>query len=1092
MRQSIIALAGATLALSVSTVNAQDAEQRFRNETGYSGPYVIVKPDGVETPPFDFNEPDDALLEEITAATFRYFWDSPNVTDTGFVNDRGGGAISCAGVGFQFGAIVLGVERGYITRSEGERRVRRLLGGFLESDQIRKEGMFFHFITGQPLRRSGGSEVSTVDTPLMFQGALIAGGYFGGEIEQMVTEMLASTNWNFFTQPTSRPDWEEGLVSLSWQPNSAAAPLGSGSLSTATWQYPSGEELTIYFQAAANPNPDNALSPDLYYRVKRPLGEWGGLGEMVRKPSAGGTFLQTFAQVFIDYGGIAEAMGADRPDLYGYNFRAPTDWWENSRRHALMHRGKAISEAPAGFTTLGPNAWGLSASDGPSGYQVPGLVPPAVPIPGAQVNFDVPGGYGGDNWLDGTVAIYGAGQMIMFTPDESVAALRHYRNLTDGSGQPLVWADDYGFYDSFNLHIGGAPFVDTSRLSIDQGPMLLAIENARSKLIWDNFHKHPIAKLGMQRLGLTRAGDAGPYRRGGGCGDATLHDLGSGGATGSFGLDINENGAVTGVVRTLGDASAFRWTSGTGLELLPRLAGDGPARGIAINDAGFVAGSAIASASADGPIAVVWDDEGAVIVADSPGGSDGAVAVGVDDFGRLAGLSFGPNGIRREQGFRYEAGFFGSFGTNPGEATGIAPNGFTAANAHTEGGLRGQIYDFDRSQREPLPGDSWSEVHAVNTSGVAVGVSANQLDRRAAMWLADGTPVAIPSLPNATSSIALGVNESGDVVGFCDTPGGQRAFLWTASSGTVDLNDQLGAADAAEWKITQARAINDARQIAGSGVKSLPDGTEAFRAFRLDVGSLVAASCPADLNGDCVGDAGDIEAYFDLVVQADGLRGPADNRVPNPGFESPNPSDPSRPEHWSKLNNPNGSYETANTNGAPHAHGGSRFVSVSGAPGGGFNSWNSAPNVAASNAPINTASDLTLELYYGITSATPVFSTGLFAAKIEYFADDGSGGIGANVGSSGDLEITEDLSPTPDWTVFRRVIPASAIPADAAFARVLLFTFDGSGTPVGEAYFDDVAIYQEDPGYDAPDYNRDGVIDAFDVIDLIADLSVCG
>ncbi len=1091
MKIFAVCVAAMTLAvLSVPSV-AQDAETRFRMETGYNGPYVIVKPDGVPTPPFAFDAADDALLEEITEATFRYFWDSPNVTETGFVTDRGGSAISVAGVGFQFGAIVIGVERGYITRSQGERRVRRMLGALLESDQIRKEGMFFHFIQGQPLRRSGSSEISTIDTPLMYAGAMVAGGYFGGEIEQMVSEMIAGTDWNFFTQPASRPDYEEGLVSLSWLPVSAADPLGAGTLGTATWQYNSGEELCIYFVGAAGPDPALRLDPSLYYRVKRPLGSWKDLGPMVRKPSSGGTFLYTFGQVWIDYAGIAEAMGADRPFEQGFGYRAPTDFWENSRRHALLHRDKAINEAPGlGYTTLGPNAWGLSASDGPTGYSVPGLVPTPLTIPGAQVNDDVPPGYGGDSWRNGTLAIYGAGQMIMFTPDESVAALRHYRQLTDGVGQPLLWDDDLGFVDAYNLHVS-PPWVASTRLAIDQGPMLLAIENARTGLIWDSFHKHPYARAAMERLGLVRAGDGGESPAGSGCGDAVLHDLGVGGGvagfTGGYALGLNEAGAVTGVLRRLGDAAAFRWTPDGGIEVLPRLPGAGPARGIAINESGVVVGSAIASASADGPVAALWDEDGSIELLGSPAGTDGAVATGVDDAGRVAGLSFGPNGIRGERGFRYEAGTFVSFGTNPGEATGLAGNGFTAGNQRAAGGIRGYIYNFGPSVREPLPGDSWSEVYAVNTAGVAVGVSGDALARRAVRWLADGTPVEIPSLPGATGAVAFDVNEQGDVVGYCATPSGQRAFLWTAASGTVDLNDQLASGDAGRWRITQARGINDARQVAGVAYDR---DAEAYRPIRLDIASVVAGACGPDLNGDCATDFFDVLEQLRRMADAADLRGPTDNRVVNGSFEIADPSDPSRPSGWAKTNNEGGTYDIGNTGAAPPARTGSRLVSIGGANGGGFNSWNTDPAAAAAHAPIRDDMDLTLELYYGIIAGAG-FDTDLFGVRLDYFAGDGAGGLGASLGGSGDLEITPDLGSTPDWLRFRRTIPAAEIPAGARFARVSVFTFDAAGAPSGRVYVDDVAIYQTDPGYAGADYNGDGVVDDLDLLELLSAIDAC-
>ena len=104
-----------------------------------------------------------------------------------------------------------------------------------------------------------------------------------------------------------------------------------------------------------------------------------------------------------------------------------------------------------------------------------------------------------DNFCGGTVTPYAAGSAIMFTPKLSMAALREFRHLRDDAGNYVLWRDldvgGYGLLDSFNLdrqELQGTP----DYLSIDDGPMLLAIENARTGLIWNLFMKHPTAKTG--------------------------------------------------------------------------------------------------------------------------------------------------------------------------------------------------------------------------------------------------------------------------------------------------------------------------------------------------------------------------------------------------------------------------------------------------------------------------------------------------------------------------------------------------------------------------------------------------------------------
>jgi hypothetical protein len=98
----------------------------------------------------------------------------------------------------------------------------------------------------------------------------------------------------------------------------------------------------------------------------------------------------------------------------------------------------------------------------------------------------------------------------MFTPAESLAALKEFRALVGPDGQPLAWRDPakggYGFVDSFSLE---PPYGHDDNLGIDQGPMLLAIENVRTGLIWRLFMQHPVSQRAVERLGLrTRAEEA--------------------------------------------------------------------------------------------------------------------------------------------------------------------------------------------------------------------------------------------------------------------------------------------------------------------------------------------------------------------------------------------------------------------------------------------------------------------------------------------------------------------------------------------------------------------------------------------------------
>jgi hypothetical protein len=106
---------------------------------------------------------------------------------------------------------------------------------------------------------------------------------------------------------------------------------------------------------------------------------------------------------------------------------------------------------------------------------------------------------------DGTVAPYAAGTSVMFDPVRSVAALRHLASIKNAQGKPAIWHDPatggYGFADAINVDVGWA---SDDYVAIDQGPMLLAIENARTGLVWRLFHSHPYVQAGAERLGWPR------------------------------------------------------------------------------------------------------------------------------------------------------------------------------------------------------------------------------------------------------------------------------------------------------------------------------------------------------------------------------------------------------------------------------------------------------------------------------------------------------------------------------------------------------------------------------------------------------------
>jgi hypothetical protein len=466
---------------------------------------TIASAQGTPRPPFQFSDEDAALLDEVQRGAFNFLWmeGAPERgVATGMAPDRTSKTtVSVAGVGFQLSGICVGVERGWITRDEGRERCERILRALLANKDNRKAGLFYHFIdaqhAGQP-QEAYERVVSTVDSALLMAGILTASQYFGGDVRSMGEQLFTDADWRFFIAPDNAKDPQiRGFMTLGWKPSNTARPTGDGELLPYGWVDNGDEHRLVTFLGVCAPVGDHRVDASVYYRMRRQLGEYKDSGPMVWFPWSGALFTSFFAHCWINYA----AMGPDDPTLWNIPHRAHVDWWENSRRTAWMHKDKA-KDNPLNLPGIGEHSWGMTASDIKGGYGVPGLFPNALPMPGAVEPRDFVKWPVKDDWGDGTVSPYGAGCCIMFHPQGAVAALRHYKSLDVGAERPL-WdnpaSGGYGFQDAFNVE---KKWVADDCLAIDQGPLLLAIENARTGLLWKTFHAHPYVQAGMERLRL--------------------------------------------------------------------------------------------------------------------------------------------------------------------------------------------------------------------------------------------------------------------------------------------------------------------------------------------------------------------------------------------------------------------------------------------------------------------------------------------------------------------------------------------------------------------------------------------------------------
>jgi hypothetical protein len=403
---------------------------------------------------------DDEFLDYLQQANFYYFWYSGN-PNNGLVPDRSapGSACSIAAVGFGLTAIGIAVDHGWISREQGATRVATTLNTFLNGPQgpgtsgiIGYKGWFYHFLDMNTAVRAGSVELSSIDTALLLGGVLYAKQYFDGSnateasIRATADAIFNRIDWNWMAQGTD-------VVSMGWQPS-------SGFLAGNWIGYDEGMILYILgLGAATNPLPGTAWS------------RWTNGYTWTTSYSTKGyvpfapLFGHQYSHCWIDFRHVADGF------MNAHN----SSYFENSRRASLAQQAYCIAN-PLGKLAYSSTNWGLTACDGPGGYAARGAPPPGTD--------------------DGTIAPTAAGGSIAFAPEACLPALRNFYK----SFRTRIWTS-YGFRDSFNL--GASPqYFGPDELGIDQGPIVIMIENYRTQKIWNVFMRNSEVQRGLQRAGF--------------------------------------------------------------------------------------------------------------------------------------------------------------------------------------------------------------------------------------------------------------------------------------------------------------------------------------------------------------------------------------------------------------------------------------------------------------------------------------------------------------------------------------------------------------------------------------------------------------
>lgn len=406
-------------------------------------------------PTFKFPEiSDDALLTKVQEQTFKYFWDFAHPT-SGLARERNssGNTVTIGGSGFGVMTILVGIERGFITRQQGVDRLETIVTFLKNADRF--HGVWPHWMNGNTGETipfgSDDDGADLVETAFMVQGLLTVREYLNSgntqekAIIDNITQLWEEVEWDWFTQG-------ENVLYWHWSPNVGF----QKNLKIQGWN----ESLIIYVLAAASPT--HPISADVYNQG------WARNGAMAN----GSEYYNIELPLGYEFGGPLffshySFLGLDPRNLADQY----ANYWEQNKAHTLVNRAYSVAN-PKNYVGYSEGAWGLTASDNHEGY--------SAQSPTNDLGVITP-----------TAAL----SSFPYTPDESMAALKHFYYIMGD----MLWGD-YGFYDAFNLT---ESWVASSYLAIDQGPIVIMIENHRTALLWDLFMSNNEITDGLDKLGFT-------------------------------------------------------------------------------------------------------------------------------------------------------------------------------------------------------------------------------------------------------------------------------------------------------------------------------------------------------------------------------------------------------------------------------------------------------------------------------------------------------------------------------------------------------------------------------------------------------------
>lgn len=399
---------------------------------------------------------DEELLTLVQQQTFKYFWDFAHPV-SGLARERNtsGNTVTIGGSGFGVMAILVGIERGFITRLEGVSRLAQIVDFLTTADRF--HGVWPHWMngnTGQTIAFSAKDDGGDlVETSFMAAGLLTVRQYLDTEstsennLINKINQLLETIEWDWYTRGGQNVLYWHWSPNFGWDMNMQVRGYN--------------EALITYFMAATS----SAFPVDatVYHQG------WARFGSIIN----GKSFYGITLPVGYDYGGPLffahySFLGLDPTNLSDQY----ANYWTQNVNHTLINRQHSIVN-PFNHMGYSADSWGLTASDDPWGYL-------AHEPTSARDN--------------GTITPTAALSSMPFTPEESMQALRHFYYVLGDK----LWGP-YGFYDAFNP---GEGWWANTYLAIDQGPIVVMIENYRSGLCWELFMSAPEVQEAMDKLGF--------------------------------------------------------------------------------------------------------------------------------------------------------------------------------------------------------------------------------------------------------------------------------------------------------------------------------------------------------------------------------------------------------------------------------------------------------------------------------------------------------------------------------------------------------------------------------------------------------------